>query len=94
MVGKEGAGGRKENKKGGKILDLLSYNAGNPLRWPQGCRGGGKKYTKLRGCQEVNKQEKWGRERMGEELGETLCCLYMGQEEGQVSEEMENQIKG
>ena len=53
--------------------------------------GEGKEYTKLRGCQEANKQEKG---KNGRGVGGDPVLPVYGQEEGQVSEEMENQIVG
>ena len=52
--------------------------------------GGGKEYTKL---QEVNKQESGGGKEWERSWGDPVLPVY-GQEEGQVSEEMENQIEG
>ena len=57
------------------MLDLLSYNAGNPLRWPQGCRG-----KRVYQAKRVSKQAgKWGRKRMGEEFGRPCAaCIWAG----------------
>ena len=98
MVGKEGAGGRKEwitpeEQKGGEISSTYCHTTLGIRCVGLKDVGGGKEYTKLRGCQEVNKQESGGGKEKERSWGDPVLPVY-GQEEGQVSREMENQIEG